>query len=81
MVSRSRTSATTFKAFFVALEEATTRYQGFLPDNFELTDKAVAILLSCALGLDAQEVCDAQFVKGVRQRQRKRLRQAGWDTR
>lgn len=64
--------ADSFKAFFVALEESSTRNYGFLPSAFELTDRSVAILMSCALGLDPDKVVDSAYVKRLRQRVRER---------
>jgi hypothetical protein len=63
-----------FKAFFVALEESSTRNYGFLPSTFELTDRSVASLMSCALGLGPDETVDSTYVKGLRQRQRAQAR-------
>lgn len=63
-----------FKAFFVALEESSMRNYGFLPSTFELTDRNVASLMSCALGLDPDKVVDSTYVKGLRQRQRAQAR-------
>ena len=65
----------TFKAFFVVLEESSARKHGFLPDMFELTDRSVASLMSCALGFGPDEVVDSTYVKRLRQRQRERTRQ------
>jgi len=62
--------ADSFRAFFAALEQVSTRNFGFLPSSFELTDRSIAILMSCALGRGADEVVDSNYVKGLRQRQR-----------
>jgi hypothetical protein len=64
--------ADTFRAFFVALEEAGARNFGFIPREFDLTDRSVASLLSCALGLGADETVDSSYVKRLRQRQREK---------
>lgn len=64
--------ADTFKAFFAAMDEERRRKFGHLPDDFELTDRSVASLLSCALGLGPDEVKDAAYVKRLRQRERAR---------
>lgn len=64
----------TFKAFFVALEDASERNYGFLPRTFELTDRSVASLMSCALGVGPDKVIDSTYVKRLRQRQRERAR-------
>lgn len=62
--------ADSFRAFFVALEEGNARNYGFLPLDFELTDRSVAALVSCALNLGPEEVVDSGYVKRLRQRQR-----------
>lgn len=64
--------ADSFRAFFVALEESSARHYGFLPSAFEITDRSVAILMSCALGLDPDKVVDSAYVKRLRQRLRER---------
>ncbi|KNZ33001.1 MAG: hypothetical protein AD742_08505 [Methylibium sp. NZG] len=68
--------ADTFRAFFVAIEEGTGRGFGYLPRSFDLTDRSVASLLSCALGLAAEQAVDAPYVKRLRQRQRERSNQS-----
>jgi hypothetical protein len=64
--------ADTFKSFFLALEEVTVSKHGFLPNDFRLSDRSAASLLSCALDLDPDDVVDAGFVKRLRQRERER---------
>lgn len=64
--------ADSFRAFFVALEESSARHYGFLPSAFEITDRSVAILMSCALGLEPNKVVDSAYVKRLRQRVRER---------
>jgi hypothetical protein len=64
--------ADTFRAFFVALDEQKQRGFGYLPNSFELTDRSVATLLSCALDFGEGETVDAQYVKRLRQRARER---------
>ena len=68
--------ADTFRAFFVAIDEQSSRNFGFLPHSFELSDRCVASLLSCALGLGPDEAVDAPYVKRLRQRQRERAVQS-----
>lgn len=68
--------ADTFRAFFVAVDEQSSRNFGFLPHSFELSDRCVASLLSCALGLGPDEAVDAPYVKRLRQRQRERAVQS-----
>jgi hypothetical protein len=67
--------ADSFRSFFAALEDASARNYGFLPRAFELSDRSVAILMSCALGLGPDQAVDAPFVKRLRQRQRERSSQ------
>lgn len=64
--------ADSFRALFVALEESSARNFGLLPSGFELTDRSVAILMSCALGLGPDKVVDSTYVKRLRQRQREK---------
>ena len=68
--------ADTFRAFFVAIDEAGVHNFGFLPRGFDLTDRSVASLLSCALGLGSDETVDSEYVKRLRQRQREKSRPA-----
>lgn len=68
--------ADSFKAFFAAIADAAARNYGFLPNDFQLTDRSVASLMSCALDLGPEEIVDAGFVKRLRQRERTRARQA-----
>ena len=68
--------ADTFKAFFVALEEVSAAHYGFIPRGFELTDRSVASLLSCSLGLGLDETVDSAYVKRLRQRQREKSRRS-----
>lgn len=60
----------TFNTWFVALEDSSRRRFGFLPNDFELTDRSAASLMSCALDLEPDDVVDSTYVKGLRQRQR-----------
>lgn len=64
--------ADSFRTFFAALEESSIRNCGFLPGVFELTDRSVAIFMSCALGLGLDEVVDSAYMKRLRQRVRER---------
>ena len=60
------------KAIFAAIE---TRREGLpvlLPLDFKLSDASFAALVNCSLDLDADDVVGADFVKGVRQRERAR---------
>lgn len=58
------------KAVLVRIEENTFSSYGLLPNNFALSDGALASLVNCALDLDADEIVDAAFIKRFRQRQR-----------
>ena len=60
------------KAIFAAIE---TRRQGLpilLPLDFKLSDASFAALVNCSLDLGADDGVGADFVKGVRQRERAR---------
>jgi hypothetical protein len=61
-----------FKALFAAIHENSARNYGRLPNDFHLTDNALASFVNCALDLDATELVDGTYVKGVRQRERDR---------
>lgn len=60
-----------FKALFAAIEENSAESYGQLPRNFKLTDRALASLGSCALGLDPDDMVDDAYIKRFRQRERK----------
>lgn len=65
--------ADSFRAFLVALEQSSARNYGFLPGEFEITDRSVAVLMSCALDLSPEKVVDSTYVKRLRQRARERV--------
>ncbi|WP_339632742.1 hypothetical protein [uncultured Sneathiella sp.] len=69
----SRTSKADFlRAFFTSLEELKDAHPPLLPVEFKLSDKSVAILVSCLLDLSVEELIDANYVKRARQRIRER---------
>ena len=60
------------KAIFAAIE---TRREGLpilLPLDFKLSDASFAALVNCSRDFDAEDGVGADFVKGVRQRERAR---------
>ncbi|MEZ5440248.1 MAG: hypothetical protein R3F15_02055 [Lysobacterales bacterium] len=59
-----------FKALFAAIEENSARNNGQLPDDFKLSDAALASLANCALNLESDELADGAYVKRLRQRER-----------
>lgn len=59
-----------FRAFFAAIEQSSARTFDAIPRDFEITDRSVAALMSCALGRD--EVLESSYVKRLRQRERER---------
>jgi hypothetical protein len=61
-----------FSALFEHLDEATTRYGGFLPIGFSLTDRTLAALGTCVLDCGPDEPFSADYVKSLRQRLRRR---------
>lgn len=67
--------ADSFRAFFAALEESSARKHGPLPSTFDVTDRSMASLMSCALDLNPDEIVDSAYVKRLRQRQREQARQ------
>lgn len=62
--------ADSFRAFFACLDESSSGNHGLLPQGFDLTDRSIASLMSCALGLEPDRVVNSMFVKRLRQRQR-----------
>lgn len=60
------------KAIFAGIETRQAGLPILLPLDFRLTDATLATLLNCMLDLDADEIVGADFVKGVRQRERMR---------
>lgn len=58
------------KAFSARIEENTISQHGLIPNDFRLSDNALATLVNCALNLDVEELIDASFIKRFRQRQR-----------
>ncbi len=59
-----------FRAFFIEIDESRKQAGGELPDNFRLSDNAYSIIANCVLDLDPDDMIDASYVKGVRQRVR-----------
>jgi hypothetical protein len=51
-----------------AIKENTDSSYNLLPLEFELTDKAIAEIMNCALDLDVEELVDAAYIKRARQR-------------
>ncbi|MHB0764023.1 hypothetical protein ACYCFC_06535 [Stutzerimonas sp. NM35] len=67
----TRPSRTDFsKALFAAIEENSTQSGGPLPEDFRLSDGALASLANCALDLGPDELADSTYVKRLRQRLR-----------
>lgn len=62
-----------FKALLAAFEENRTGRWGQLPIGFKLSDSSLASFANVALGLGADELVDAAYVKRLRQRERKRV--------
>lgn len=60
-----------FKALFALFDENSGRHGAALPDGFKLSDSTVATLANCLLDLPANELVDAVYVKGLRQKMRK----------
>lgn len=68
-----RASPTDFFGYlFEELKNMTTQYGGFIPKGFDLSDRTLASLASCALDCDADAPFDAAYVKRLRQRLRER---------
>jgi len=58
------------KAFYVVLEECKDGGPGSLPSDFDLSDQTVASLMNVVLDLGPDDLVDATYVKGFRQRDR-----------
>lgn len=61
-----------FKVLFAAIKENSAENYGKLPSDFRLTDRTLASLTNCALGLGPNELVDDEYVKHLRQRERER---------
>jgi len=59
-----------FKALFASIEESGVKNHGQLPKDFKLTDRTLASLANCALGLGPDELVDEAYMKRLRQRER-----------
>lgn len=62
--------ADVFKALFASIEENSARRFGHLPYGLQISDSTFAILVNCALDLDADSMVDGPYVKRLRQRER-----------
>lgn len=60
------------KAFEANLAVNRVRRHGSIPNNFSLSDSAMASLVNCALELEVHELIDSSFVKRFRQREREK---------
>lgn len=70
-INSTRASKVDFlRALFSAIHENSEREQDILPKGFQLSDKAFAEIMNCALHLESDELVDASYVKGERQKQR-----------
>jgi len=65
--SRKSSKRDFLRALNVALIENSERYHGFLPNDFQLSDEALATLLTVGLGLEESQWIDAAYVKRARQ--------------
>lgn len=70
--SRNPSLSDAFRALLAAIEEACETPASDLPTDFRLSDASLASLMSCALDLGPDQLVDAAYVKGIRQRDRKR---------
>lgn len=59
-----------FRALFAAIEENSAECFGQLPKGFKLTDRTLASLGNCALGLGPDDLVDEAYMKRLRQRGR-----------
>ena len=64
--------ADVFRALFADLEDEGRGCEPSWPEDFRPTDATVAALMNCALDLGPDEMVGAEYVKGLRQRDRAR---------
>lgn len=57
-----------FRAFYVGLEHCKTALGGLVPDDYEMVDRTLAALATCALGNDPDEPFTSDYVKQCRAR-------------
>lgn len=70
--SNTRESLTDyFKVMFSSFDDRSTRLGGHLPERFTLTDATLATIANVFLDLAPDDLVDAVYVKGLRQRLRK----------
>lgn len=60
-----------FKVMFSSFDDRSTRLGGHLPERFTLTDATLATIANVFLDLTPDDLVDAVYVKGLRQRLRK----------
>lgn len=60
------------RAVFAGIESRREGLPILLPLDFALSDASFAALINCSLDLDADDGVGSDFVKGVRQRQRRK---------
>lgn len=63
-----------FKALFVAIGENSEENYGLLPRGLKLTDRTLASLANCALGLGPDDLVDEAYMKRLRQSERNRVK-------
>ena len=56
------------RAFLARLDDSRVRECGFIPNDFALSDSAMASLVNCGPDLPFDELVDADFIKRFRQR-------------
>ncbi|MGT2453787.1 hypothetical protein ACU4GI_11000 [Cupriavidus basilensis] len=56
-----------FKALLVAIEESRAHNYGQLPNEFKITDNALASFANCSLDLEPDDMVDSLYVKRLRQ--------------
>jgi hypothetical protein len=70
--SSGRTSKSDFlRALFASINENTFHVGNGLPADVKITDSSFAVIINCALDLDANKMVDSSYVKGVRQKLRR----------
>ncbi len=57
-----------FRAFYVGLEHCKAALGGLVPDTYEMVDRTLAALATCALGKDPDQPFTSEYVKQCRAR-------------
>lgn len=74
LVSNRPSNADFLRALYRGFDNHFLSHGGGLPDGFRLSDAAMASVMNCALNLRPDQLIDAEYVKGLRQRDREKIK-------